>query len=64
MMVPSRHWWVNFDNYFVNFAYLVRDYCFSRYYHSVLVLKFTSDLFNYYVLYFLIAITDDGLTSL
>ena len=85
MMILLRHWWINLDNYFVNFAYLlstgliisaisgslaqalaylVRDYCFSKYYHSALVIKFTNDLFNYYVVYFLNAITDNAMTSL
>ena len=85
MLVLSCHWWINYDNYFVNFvyllsiglitsvtfvsltqalAYLVRDYCFSKYQYSALVFKFTNDLFNYYVVYFLNAITDNAMTSL
>ena len=84
-MILLRHWWINLDNYFVNFvyllsiglitsvtfvsltqalAYLVRDYCFSKYYHSALVLKFTNDLFNYYVVYFLNTITNNAMASL
>ena len=85
MMILLRHWWINLDNYFVNFvyllsvglftraisgslaqalAYLVREYCFSKYYHSALVIKLINDLPNYYVVYFLNAITDNAMTSL
>ena len=85
MMILLRHWWINLDNYFVNFvyllstgliisatsgsltqslAYLVRDYCFSKYYHSALVLKFINDLLNCYVVYFLYTITNTALASL
>ena len=45
-------------------VYLARDYYFSKYYHSALVIKLNNDLFNYYVVNFLNTITDDGLTSL
>ena len=85
MMVLSRHWCSNFNNYFVDsayllcadliisvtlvsltqaLAYLVRGYCFSKYYHSSLVLEFTNDLFNYYVVYFLGTITNNAMASL
>ena len=85
MMVLSCHWWISFNNYFVNsayllstdliisatseslaqaLAYLVRDYCFSKHYHSALVFKFTNDLLNYYVVYFLYTITNTALASL
>ena len=83
-MVLLCHWWNNFDNYFVNsayllsigliisvafvsltqaLAYLVRDYCFSKYYHSALVLKFTNDLLMHYAVYFLDIITNNGMAS-